>query len=250
MAGKVVARVAFGDKGAELNVLPSHFLTTHVIAKDAFKFLMAGGMIQLFYFLHLLLVHIVLDSLQHTIEGYLCCIGNEGENGMCRIVSDGLENGLSELFAQLLALQIDVAVAATAEIDALKRTRSTFLRFNNLAEQAVAMLIDNECLPRGKFLDVVTFKIESSLKHRTLTGQNHYFVVAIVERRPDTPRITHGKQLAATRQPTNDITTVKVRHCRSKHILHLYMILDVVGDVQILHLHGFCCREITFDFTV
>ena len=48
------------------------------------------------YLLHLKLVEVVVETFEHTVEGYFCRVWNEGEDGVLHIVVDGLEYGRDE----------------------------------------------------------------------------------------------------------------------------------------------------------
>ena len=95
MGGKVVALRAVRDESAQFDILPHHLLYPHVVIQPA-------------------------HAVGHTVKSHLSCIGNIREHGMCHIAVDGPHDGWRELLTQPFALQIDVAVGTTTEIDALE----------------------------------------------------------------------------------------------------------------------------------
>ena len=93
-------------------------------------------------------------------------------------------------------------------------------------------------------------QIEGGLKHWALAGHYHDFIVLVVESRTDTPRVAHGEHLSRTCDSTDHITTVEVLHRGLEHVAHLHVVLNVVGDVDVLHLHRLCCHEVALHLSV
>ena len=87
MGGKVVPAVSFGYEGTQLDVLDGYLLAPYAPRQDMFQLVVAGTMPQGGNLLHLLLVEVVVQSLQHSVKSNFCRIGDEGEDGMVHIVS-------------------------------------------------------------------------------------------------------------------------------------------------------------------
>lgn len=69
-----------------------------------------------------LLPLIILEPFEQTVVGHLSSVRNEGDDGMCRVSADSVEDLRGELLTELLTLAIDVLVGAAREIDMLKGT--------------------------------------------------------------------------------------------------------------------------------
>ena len=207
--GKVVALGPLGDEGAQLDVLPHHLLNPHIVIESA-------------------------KAVGDAVEGHLGGVGDIGEDRVGHVTVYRLHNGLDELLAQTLALLIDVAVGAAAEVDALKRAGAQLLRGKNLFQTYLPVLMDNDGLSRLKFRDVVCGEIEGGLNHRPLAGEHHHLIVTIIKSRPDTPRVAHGEHLARASHPAHHIAAVKVGHRGAQHVGHRDVVFNVVGDVRVL----------------
>jgi hypothetical protein len=72
------------------------------------------------------------------------------------VVINGTEHGLSELFAQLLTLLIDVAVVTTAEVDALKRALCIAFLFKYALNGALSVSLNEQGSAGLEFFDFVT----------------------------------------------------------------------------------------------
>ncbi len=74
MGGQVVPAVSFGNKGTQLDIFDSHFLTTDTPRQDFFQFLVVGVVSQSLYLLYFQLIQIIVESFQQSIEGHFCRI--------------------------------------------------------------------------------------------------------------------------------------------------------------------------------
>ena len=235
MAGEVVARVALSDEGAQLDVLPGHFLRTHGLGgDDLVELLRRRDVAQIKDGLDFLLVHIALESLGEAIEGHFRRVGDEGEDGVRGVISHSLKHGHGELFAEFLALLVDVAVATAREVDALKRAGGILLGLKDLLDGVGAVALHQQGVAWLQLLYVVAFEVERSLKHRALTGQGDNLIVHEVERRADSPWVADGEHLARPRQAAHHIAAVEVLHGGLEHVAHPHVVLDVAGDVETL----------------
>jgi len=112
MRHQIVAGIAFGDKRAQLDILPCHLLRSHIIIQDALQFLVGGDMSERLYLLDFLLIHISLESVEQSIVGHFCRVGDVRKHRMADIIVDGFQYLRRELLAELLAFLIDALVRA------------------------------------------------------------------------------------------------------------------------------------------
>ena len=172
------------------------------------------------------------EALHQTVEGHLSRVGDVGEDGVLRIAPDGFQGGVGQLLAQLLALQVDVAVGTPAEVDSLERALEVPLRREDGLQSGLAVAVDDEGLPRLQLDDVFAGQVEGGLEHGTLAGQCHHLVVTVEEGRADAPRVADGKHLAASRQAAHHVAAVVGMHGRAQHVGHVHVVLNVAGDVE------------------
>ena len=206
MGSQVVALAIVGNKGTHLNVLPHHFLRTHLAVQ-------------------------LTETVRHTVIGYFGGIGDIGKDSVVDVAVDGFQNGLRQLLAQSFALLIDVTIGATTEVDTLERAGGKFLCRHNLFQSALTILTDDECLARLQFADVVGSKVEGGLQYGTFAGQSHNLVVAIVERRTDAPGVAYGEHLARACQSAHHVAAVVVLHRGAQHVGHLDMGVNIVRNI-------------------
>ena len=102
--------------------------------ENLLQFATCWDMVEVGYRFNLLFVEITFESSEHTIVSHLRCVGDEGENGVINIIIDGLEDRVEQLLAQSFAFLIDVAVGATAEIDAFEGAGCKGLWCENLLQ--------------------------------------------------------------------------------------------------------------------
>ena len=144
------------------------------------------------------------------------------------------------MLAQSLALLVDVAVGAPAEVDALKRAGAQFLGGHDLLQMTLSVAADNERLAGLKLTDVLSLQVKRRLQYGALAGNGHHLVVAIVEGRTDAPRVAHGEHLARSRQAAHHVAAVVVLHRSPQHVGHLYVVVNIVGDVRALQTLFLC----------
>ena len=123
---------------AELDVLPYHFLDAHIVIQSA-------------------------HAVGHAVEGHLGGVGDIGEDGIGNVVINSLQNGGRQLLTQPFALLIDVAVGASAEVDALEATCAEFAGRHNLFQLHLTVLVDDERLSCLKLANVLSLQIEGGL---------------------------------------------------------------------------------------
>ena len=90
MRSQIVTRIAFGDKRAQFNVFPRHLLRPNRFRQDVLQFCSCRHMSQGLYRLDFLLMNMLLEALQQTIERYFCRIRDEREYRVRRIIIDSL----------------------------------------------------------------------------------------------------------------------------------------------------------------
>ena len=207
-------------------------------------------MIHARYLFYFLFVQMIFETIKHSIKSHFRRIGDERKHSITRLAIDGIVNGLHELFTKFLALLIDIAVGPSAEIDALERALGVSFLRNNLFDEAVAVFVNNQRMACRQLADVFTLQVESGLQDRTLAGQNDNLIVLIIESRSNTPRVTNGKHLTASRQTTHNISTIEVGHGGFQDILHLDMIINVAGNLLVYKSSLLGLNVITFNFTV
>ena len=234
MGGEVVAGIALGDEGAQLDVLPCHFLGTHLGAQNLLQFFLGRHVVHACYLFCLLLVEVVLETVEHAVESHFGGIGNEGEDGISRLAVDGIVDGLHELLAKFLSLLIDVAVGTTTEINALKRALGISFSGYDFLDRTPSVLIDNQRMAGWQFDDILTFQAKRCLQDGALAGQHDDFVVHVIECRTNAPGVAKGKHLAASRESAHHIAAIEIRHRGLQDVRHLDMVFNIACYRRVL----------------
>ena len=118
------------------------------------------------------------------------------------------EDRCDEVFAQLLALAIDVAVAAAGEIDALEGASAEGAGFEELLGAPGTVAADEERFATAQLADVGGLHIHDGLNDGALGGDDHDLVVGVIEGGADAPRVADGEGLAAAGGTTDDKAAV------------------------------------------
>ena len=113
MRCQVVTRISLSNERTQLNILPGHLFRAHIIMKDILQFLMCRDASQSLNPFDFLLVYIVFETTQQTIERHFRCVWNEREHCMRNVIIDGLQHLRCQLFAQLLALVVNVLIGTS-----------------------------------------------------------------------------------------------------------------------------------------
>ena len=71
MRCQIVTRIAFSDKGAQLDIFPRHLLRTYIIVKNGMQFSLSRSMSQCHYLLYFTLMIIFCKAIKQAIEGHL-----------------------------------------------------------------------------------------------------------------------------------------------------------------------------------
>ena len=234
MGGEVVALVSFGDEGAEFDVLDGDFLAADVVVEDGAQFLTGGTVLlgeseELF---HLLLIELLLETVEHAIERHFCSVGHIAEHGVLKIAFDGFVDLWGELFAQCLAFAVDVAVAASTEVDAFEGAGMVALRGKNLGEGDIAILVDGECLSGQEFVNAIGGHIECGLNDRTLGCHHQHLFVTIPESGTDAPGVSHGEHLAAAREAAQHIAAIEKGSGSAQDVGDVEVVFDVSCQVS------------------
>ena len=214
------------------------------------QFFLGRNMTEVRNLLDLGLVEILLETAQHTIVCHLGCIRDVAKHRVIHIVVDSLQDRLGQLLAEFLALLIDVLVGTTAEIDALEGTSGITLLLHDALDAALTVFLNQEGGAWHQLLNFLSLQVEGGLEHRALTCQHHNLIILIIESRTDAPRVSHGEHLARTGDTANHITTIKVLHCGLEHIAHLHVVFDIVGDVEVFHLHRLGSHKVALHLSV
>ena len=159
--------------------------------------------------LHLLLVQLFLEAIEHSVEGYFGGIGNIGEDGVLQIPTNGFVDLRCELFTQGLAFAVDVAVASPTEIDALEGTSVVSSGLEDLGESHVAVLADGKSLAGEEFVDAIGGKVEGGLDDRTFAGDHKHLFVPVPEGGTDGPRVAHGEHLATACEAAEHVAAIE-----------------------------------------
>ena len=208
MGGKVVPAVSFGNEGTQLDVLDCHFLAPYAPRQDMLQLVVAGTMPQGGNLLHLLLVEVVVQSLQHAVEGDFRRIGYEGEDSMVHIVVNSFQYVGYKFLPQQFTFPVNVHITAPAKIDALEGTRLHLARLIDLHGAHLAGLVDKHGLSGLQLPDGAGRDIKGCLYHGTFTGKHRYFVVLIPEGCTDAPRVAYGKSLSASGKSAHHVSPV------------------------------------------
>ena len=142
MGGKVVATVALGNESTQLNVLNGHLLAPYAAGQDTLQLIVAGVVSQSGNLPHLLLVEIVVQSLQHSIESHFRSIRYKGKDGVVYILVDGFQDVGHQFLTQQFTFLVDVHVTAAAEIDTLEGARLHLARLVDLHRAELAGFVD------------------------------------------------------------------------------------------------------------
>ena len=181
---------------------------------------------------HLLLIELLLEAVEHTIERHFCRVGHIAEHGVLKIAFDGFVDLWGELFAQCLAFAVDVAVVAPAEVDALEGTGMVALRDKNLGEGDIAILVDGECLSGQEFVNAIGGHIECGLNDRTLGCHHQHLFVTIPESGTDAPGVSHGEHLAAAREAAQHIAAIEKGGGGAQDVGDVEVVFDVACQVS------------------
>ena len=109
---------------------------------------------------------------------------------MVVVIMNGFQHLGSDESSQHLPLFVDLLIAATTKVDALK-TAGLFIQW--LATKLLlyrAFLLDDQCMSGCQFFHLAEGYIESRHDGRTFAGGYHYFIVMIIIGRTNAIRIT------------------------------------------------------------
>ncbi len=104
--------------------------------------------------------HDILNFLDHSVKGRFGGIGNEGEDGVAGIITDGFENTGDDEFAEFFPFIVDILVGSAGEIDPFKGTGFPFIGLKHLFDLEIAVFPDDDNMPRGDFLDFIVGHIQ------------------------------------------------------------------------------------------
>ena len=232
MGGKVVPAVSFGNEGTQLDVLDGHFLAPYAPRQDMLQFVVAGTMPQGGNLLHLLLVEVVVQSLQHAVEGDFRRIGYEGEDSMVHIVVNGFQYVGYKFLTQQFTFPVNVHITAPAKIDALEGTRLHLARLIDLHGAHLAGLVDKHGLSGLQLLDGFDRNIKGCLYHGTFAGKHRYLVVLIPEGCTDAPWVAYGESLSAAGKSAHHVSPVPLLARSAQYVGKVDVVFYITGDVH------------------
>ena len=254
---QIVARIAFRDECAHLDVFPRHFFGTNTARQDLSDLGLCGAFLPVRRFCEqsgdlarLLLIEIFFKSLNHTIVSRFSCIGDIREHRVFHLIIDGFEDVRHKTAPHLLAFLVNVTIRSTTEVHALKRAGRQRLRLEDLFHTQLTVSACDEGLPGLELHNFVHFEIEGGLQHRALAGQGKNLVVLVPKRRTNAPRIAQHEGFAATRDAAHHITAVPHGGRLAEHVGHVDMLLNIVRNVAIRQPHRLSCREAAFRLAV
>ena len=189
MRREVVAAVALGDEGAQLNIFPCHFLPPNN-ARDIMR------------------THVVVKRLRHAVECHLCRVRDKGEHRVLHIAIYGFEDIRQQLRTQHLPFLIYSSIRPPREINPLKGAGLILSGGDYLLRVHLPRLVDEQRLPGLQLPHCLYRQVKRRLYHGALACQHHHFLVRVVERRSDAPRVAHAEHLTAARNPTYHITPI------------------------------------------
>ena len=134
VSSQIIPTVSLCNKGTELYVFYSHFLTADTAGKNNFQLLHTGIVSQCSNLAYLFFIQIIIQPLQHSVESNFSRVGDKRENGMIDIVMNGFQNSGNQFFSQKFSFFIDIDITSTGEVNTLKGASASF-----------AWLIDLRC---------------------------------------------------------------------------------------------------------
>lgn len=152
---------------------------------------------------------------------------------MVRVIIDGAQDGRHEVDAHLLALAVDVAVGASAEIYALEGAGGIFLRRDNLLDADLAGPRHEDGLAGKELGDLTSLHVEGCLDHGTLRGKCEHLLVGIPESGAYSPGVAHSEEFAAAGHSAKHIAAVPYRGALLQDVGHVDVLFDECGDVSI-----------------
>ena len=231
MGGELIAALALGDEGTELDVLDRYLLGANVRREDGAQFgLRVIGLRK--EATKLLLRQVLVHALDHAVVSDFGGIGDEGEDRVLEIPTDGTQDGRGELLAEGLALPVNISVTASGEVDALEATSLVLLRGNDLLGAHLGGAVHQERLTGKELGDLLCRDVHHRLDDGTLRGKDDDFVIDIIEGGTDAVRVPHGVALATARLATHDEAPIPERCRLTQDIRQVDALLDVVGDIH------------------
>ena len=81
---------------------------------------------------YFLFIQIVIQPLQHSVEGNFGRIRDKGKYSMVQVVINGFQNIRNQFFSQEFPFFIDIYIAATGEVDTFERAGVPLARLVDL----------------------------------------------------------------------------------------------------------------------
>lgn len=204
----VVTTIILADEGSHLGVFDRDFLNPWLEANDLGELVCIRVVTKCLDLFDFESVEVVLDPLVKPEEATFCGVWDKAEDGVCEVMVDGIEDLRDEECAELLALAVDVAVTAPAEVNAFEAARAFGAGFDDLLDVGCAAPLDDHSGSRGQFLDLLEWDIEGSLDLGPLRGQDDDFFIFKVECWSDAVGVAQDEGIAMADHASDDVTAI------------------------------------------
>ena len=121
VGSQVIPTVSLGNECTELNIFDGNFFTADTAGKNDLQLFHIGMMPQCRNLPYFLFIQIVIQPLQHSVEGNFGRIRDKGKYSMVQVVINGFQNIRNQFFSQEFPFFIDIYIAATGEVNTFER---------------------------------------------------------------------------------------------------------------------------------
>ena len=174
---------------------------------------------------------VFVQSFDQAEKSALGRIRNIGKHRIFDVVINTFQNLRHKLPSELLALAVNILVAAPREIDPLERTGPDRPRRGKRIDRYLSVASHDQSVARRQLPDIFVPEVECRLDHRALRSGDDDLVVAIVERRTDSGRVPHDKRVAMADHPRHRISPVPTAGRQRQYFLEVDVLGQHFGDV-------------------
>ena len=128
---------------------------------------------------------------------------------MLKIIVHGLKHRIGQQLAQFFALQVDVAVGATREVDAFERAGAALQLIDERHFCYSAIFFDDEHMAPPQFFYLADVHIENGLDGGPFRCHHDYLFVGIIKSRAYACRIAHHESIAMADEASHDVAAVE-----------------------------------------
>ena len=114
----------------------------------------------------------------------------------------------------------------------------------------LAFLVDEYRLSPIQLPDILYLHVHHGLYNRTLGSQHDNLIIRIIERRTNSPGVTHAERFAATGQTADHKSAVPGRNTTFQHVRQIDMCLDRMSYIHPFQSFVFILLVQTFDLPV